>query len=179
MDEETMQQIQQLVVAAMNGDQQATQLIQQIYQKAQSGDQQATQLIQVIQQVAQQMQGQQVQAARRGAKINYIRFLRGKCPEGYEVKYFKAGGKLCKKCVAKKKSMQAGGDVEEQNVIKNFKDDHERRAKVISEKMKEREAKSSYFPSNPSTADETSNNNQRVLKNFPNAADIIKKNKSK
>ncbi len=108
MDEQQLQQqIVQLVQAAMQGDQQATQQIQQIMQAAQQGDQQAAQLAQMIQQVAQQMQ--QVQAAKFGAKLNYIKQLRGVCPDGYEMKYFKAGGQLCKQCVAKQKKMEEGG----------------------------------------------------------------------
>lgn len=110
MDEQQLQQqIVQLVQAAMQGDQQATQQIQQIMQAAQQGDQQAVQLAQMIQQVAQQMQQQQVQAAKFGAKLNYIKQLRGVCPDGYEMKYFKAGGQLCKQCVAKQKKMEEGG----------------------------------------------------------------------
>ena len=93
----------------MQGDQQATQQIQQIMQAAQQGDQQAAQLAQMIQQVAQQLQQQQVQAAKFGAKLNYIKQLRGVCPEGYEMQYFKAGGQLCKQCVAKQKKMEEGG----------------------------------------------------------------------
>ena len=97
MDEQQLQQqIVQLVQAAMQGDQQATEQIQQIMQAAQSGDQQAVQLAQMIQSVAQQMQ--QVQAAKFGAKLNYIDTLRGICPQGYETKYFKKGGRLCKTC---------------------------------------------------------------------------------
>lgn len=114
MDEQQLQQqIVQLVQAAMQGDQQATQQIQQIMQAAQQGDQQAAQLAQMIQQVAQQMQQQQVQAAKFGAKLNYIKQLRGVCPDGYEMQYFKQGGpmgtKLCKQCVAKQKKMEEGG----------------------------------------------------------------------
>lgn len=114
MDEQQLQQqIVQLVQAAMQGDQQATQQIQQIMQAAQQGDQQAAQLAQMIQAVAQQLQQQQVQAAKFGAKLNYIKQLRGVCPEGYEMQYFKQGGpmgtKLCKQCVAKQKKMEEGG----------------------------------------------------------------------
>lgn len=110
MDEQQIQQqIIQLVQAAMSGDQQATQYIQQVMQAAQQGDQQAAQLAQMIQAVAQQLQGQQVQAAKFGAKLNYIRQLRGTCPEGYEMQYFKNGGKPCKRCVAKQK-MEEGGE---------------------------------------------------------------------
>lgn len=111
MDEQQLQQqIVQLVQAAMQGDQQATQQIQQIMQAAQQGDQQAAQIAQMIQAVAQQMQQQQVQAAKFGAKLNYIRQLRGVCPEGQELEYYRDGGRLCKKCVQKHK-MQDGGEV--------------------------------------------------------------------
>ena len=64
----------------------------------------------MIQQVAQQMQQRQVQAARFGAKLNYIRQLKGQCPEGYKMEYYKEGGQLCKKCM---KVQQNGGDVKQ------------------------------------------------------------------
>lgn len=120
MDEQQLQQkIVQLVQAAMSGDQQAAQQIQQIMQAAQQGDQQAAQIAQMIQQVAQQMQQQQVQAAKFGAKLNYIRQLRGQCPDGYELQYYKSGGQLCKKCI-KKQVMQDGGDLP-QDPVDQFK----------------------------------------------------------
>lgn len=119
MNEELQQQIVQLVQAAMQGDEQANQQIQQIMQAAQQGDPQATQIAQMIQAVVQQMQGQQAQRAQKGAKLNYIKQLRGQCPEGYELEYFKKGGQLCKKCVQKQK-MQQGGDIP-QDPIDAFK----------------------------------------------------------
>lgn len=97
----------------MQGDEKATQYIQQVMQAAEQGDQEASQVAQMIQAVIQQMQGQQVQAARFGAKLNYIKQLRGQCPDGYEMGYYKAGGKTfkkCKKCEAKHKKMQEGGE---------------------------------------------------------------------
>lgn len=36
--------------------------------------------------------------AEKGAKLEYIKRLNGNCPEGYEMKMFKVGGKMCKKC---------------------------------------------------------------------------------
>lgn len=36
--------------------------------------------------------------AKLGAKLQYYKRLQGKCPEGYEMKMFKAGGQICKKC---------------------------------------------------------------------------------
>jgi hypothetical protein len=77
-------------------------------QAAQQGDQQAAQLAEMIMQIANQMQGGAPQSARNGAKLNYIRRLKGECPEGYEMAYFKAGGKVCKKC-QKKVEKACGG----------------------------------------------------------------------
>ena len=37
-------------------------------------------------------------SAKNGAKLQYIKRLRGECPEGYEAKSYKIGGKVCKKC---------------------------------------------------------------------------------
>lgn len=56
-------------------------------------------LKQAYAQFVQEIQQQQVQAARLGAKLEYINRLNGKCPEGTELKYYKVGGKLCKKCI--------------------------------------------------------------------------------
>lgn len=100
------QQLIELVQAAQGGDQQAQQTIQQIIQAAQNGDQQAMQIAQMIQQIL-----QQTPQAKFGAKLNYIKKLRGQCPEGQEMQYFKSGGMLCKKCVEKKKKCEDGGFV--------------------------------------------------------------------
>lgn len=101
MNEQMQQQIVALVQAAMQGDQQAQQQIQQITQAAQQGDQQAMQIAQMIQSVMQKMQGG-TRVAKLGAKLNYIKFLKGQCPEGFEMQQFKKGGAICNKCVAKK-----------------------------------------------------------------------------
>lgn len=107
------QQIVALVQAALSGDQQANQQIQQIMQAAQQGDQQATQLAQMIQQVTSQLK----QSAKHGAKlisnINYIKYLRGQCPEGYEMQTFKKGGAICEKCV---KRAQQGTSIDDSEV---------------------------------------------------------------
>lgn len=47
------------------------------------------------------------QSAKNGAKLNYIKSLRGKCPEGYELGFFKEGGKVCAKCIAKQEKQGA------------------------------------------------------------------------
>lgn len=122
MDEKMQQQIVQLVQAAMQGDQQANQQIQQIAQAAQQGNQQAAAIFQVIQQVAQQMQG--VKAA-KGAKLNYLRNLKNICPEGEELTYMKAGGKVCPVCKKKKVVSAQGGTATEQ-----FKKEYDKKKKV-------------------------------------------------
>lgn len=76
-------------------------------------------LQQAYQEFMQLIQQQQVQAAKYGAKLNYIKSLRGQCPEGYEVTYFKMGGQICKKCM-KKEQKQETKDIS-QNPIDEFK----------------------------------------------------------
>ena len=90
------QQIIQLVQAAQQGNQEAIQQLTQIKQAAEQGDQQALQIMQKIQQIM-----QQVQSAKLGAALNYIKRIKGECPEGQELVYFKKGGSICKQCVAK------------------------------------------------------------------------------
>lgn len=43
-------------------------------------------------------QGQKTPAMKNGSKLNYIKQLKGVCPEGYEVEYFEQGGSMIKKC---------------------------------------------------------------------------------
>ena len=52
-----------------------------------------------FQQVLQQ--GGQPQVAKNGAKLEYLRQLKGLCPEGTEVFYYQNGNKICSKCIAK------------------------------------------------------------------------------
>jgi len=92
-----------LIQAAQSGDQKAIQAIQQIKQQADQGDQQAAALMEAMTAIAQQMQQSaqptQPVTARLGAKLNYIRTIKGECPEGQKLVYFKEGGRVCKKCV--------------------------------------------------------------------------------
>jgi hypothetical protein len=62
------------------------------------------------------------QMAKKGAKLQYIKRLRGECPEGYELKMFKVGGKICNKC-EKIKEEKKGGEVkgDESDLVKEFK----------------------------------------------------------
>ena len=65
------------------------------------------------------MQQQQVQQRKFGGMLNYINKLRGQCPEGQELQFFKIGGKVCKKC-AKKVTIEDGGKTPT-NVVDAFK----------------------------------------------------------
>ena len=126
--QDPQQQIIALVQAAMQGDKKATQQIQQIQAAAEQGDKSAAQIMQYIQQIMQQMQ-QQAQKAKQGAKLQYLAQLRGECPEGTHMTYYKAGGQICKKCVQNqiqqdkcggkaKKKMACGGATKTINSIK-------------------------------------------------------------
>lgn len=53
-----------------------------------------------------QVMQQQVQAARRGAKLNYLRSLKGECPDGYYKAYYKAGGQICAVCKKKQERQE-------------------------------------------------------------------------
>ena len=51
-----------------------------------------------FQQYLEQMAQQQTQMAKLGAKLNYIKNIKGECPEGTEKYYFRAGGRICSAC---------------------------------------------------------------------------------
>ena len=123
MNDKIKKQIVALLQAAQSGDQQATQALQQIMTKAKQGDQKAIALAKAIQTVMKEMQGQasaQPQnpvAAKFGAKLNYIKTLKGDAPEGQEVVYYKEGGQVKKKFVPKNCKGRKTGREE----IQNFK----------------------------------------------------------
>lgn len=111
------QQVTQLVQAAASGDQEATQQIEQIMQAAQQGDQQALQIAQIIQKVIETMKQQSGVKAKLGAKLDYIRKIKGLCPEGTEKVYLRDGGCMCKK----PKSEKGGEMPKKMNEIQKFK----------------------------------------------------------
>ena len=122
MNEEGKKQIAQILINANNGDKEAQQWVQSMIQKAQQGDTEAQQIVQLMQEVAQEMQQESLDTriAKFGAKLNYLRQLKGKCPMGYEMQYYKKGGRVCNTCVKK----QAMGDKvvsPKENVIDEFK----------------------------------------------------------
>lgn len=90
----TGEQPETIVAALKNGKNN----FKKVLQALQQGD------VQTAKQLIQQLAGKPM--ARLGAKLNYIRTLKGACPEGQEVKYFKEGGQMKCKCVDK----AAGGE---------------------------------------------------------------------
>lgn len=121
-EESQEDQIKNLITAVQNGDQQAQQYLQQIMQAAQQGDPNAQQLAKLIQQVASSMQNQAV-AAKHGAKLRYIKRLRSVCDDGEQLVYYKVGGKVCKKCMAKQMKRQQNTQTENLSPVEKFKKD--------------------------------------------------------
>lgn len=112
MNEQELQQAFIQYLAQKTGAKTQQELEAVIQQMGQEGLQREYQeFIQLIQQ-------QQIQRAEKGAKLNYIKQLRGECPEGYEMQYYRVGGKVCKKCM--KKKCEEGGNVPT-NPIDSFK----------------------------------------------------------
>jgi hypothetical protein len=89
------------------------QLAQALVQLKQQDPKQFAQLVQLGQQA-------QSQKAEKGAKLNYIKSLKGQCPDGEELVYFKKGGMIDCGCQKKEK----GGEVEQPkkaNAVEEFK----------------------------------------------------------
>ena len=71
--------------------------IQELQQNPQALEEAMTAFVQAVQG---EQQTQPV-TAKLGAKLNYIRDIKGACPEGQELVYFKQGGRVCKQCIEK------------------------------------------------------------------------------
>ena len=82
-----------------------------MYQQYKQVKDKGTQGLQLLKQAYNKILENKQIYAKLGAKLDYINQLRGKCPEGYEVEKFRAGG--CVKC--KKKQL------EKQQIIERFK----------------------------------------------------------
>ena len=98
MNEQQLQQAFLQYLMQKTGAQNEQQLEQVVQQLGEDG------LKQAYAQFMQEMQQQQVQAAKFGAKLNYIKKLNGQCPEGMEMHYYKQGGRLCRKCMQVKQN---------------------------------------------------------------------------
>ena len=116
MEQDIQSQVKQLVQAVAAGDQQAAEQVKQIMQAAEQGDQQALQIAQMIQAEIESMKT----SAKLGAKLNYIKQLKGDCLEGEELVYFKKGGMICSKCEKKHEQVVAAKG-KKLNAVDEFK----------------------------------------------------------
>lgn len=81
--------------------------------------------------------------AKLGAKLDYIRKIKGLCPEGEELVYMKQGGRVCPVCQKKAEKAQKGAELEKkrQNIVKQWKSD---RAKAKDEAARDSVAINKY-----------------------------------
>lgn len=110
MNEQELQQAFLQYVAKRLGVKNEAELKQALQQLGEKG------LAQLQQEFVQLIQ-QQATKAKFGAKLNYLKQLRGECPDGYEIEYYKKGGRVCKKCVQKMMKQEGG----EMDPIEEFK----------------------------------------------------------
>ena len=107
------EQQQQIMQAFTQWAQQKGVDIQQLQQNPQA-------LEQALGQFMQEMQAQQTQAAKHGAKLRFIKNLKHQCAEDEELKYFAKGGHIGCNCVKKE---QKGGKTEpKKSALQQFKD---------------------------------------------------------
>lgn len=72
------------------------------------------------QEFVQRMQGGSTMA-RLGAKLQYYKKLKGSCPEGEEMVYFKQGGRICKSCQKKQQEAPMAQGGKKMNAVDEFK----------------------------------------------------------
>lgn len=106
------EQQQQLMQAFAQWAQQKGVDIQQLQSNPQA-------LEQALGMFMQEMQTQQAQAAKHGAKLQYIKNLKHQCAADEELQFFKAGGQVGCKCV--KKQEKGGKQEPKKNAIDQFK----------------------------------------------------------
>lgn len=87
------------------------------------------------QEFMQKMQSRQSIKAQLGAKLTYYKSLKGSCPEGEELVYFKKGGRICKACQKKAQSMQEGKPM---NAVEEFKNKRKVNLDKCGSKMKKK-----------------------------------------
>lgn len=89
------------------------------------------------------MKQQQGVKAKLGAKLNYIRKIKGLCPEGEELVYMKQGGRVCPVCQKKAEKAQKGDKLKKksENSISSWKED---RAKAKDEAARDSIAINKY-----------------------------------
>lgn len=77
----------------------------------------------------------QAKKAAHGAKLDYLKAISHKCPDGQELYYFKVGGRV--DCGCKGKKMEEGGKAEEtgvQRIVRKVKDKIEKKKQNLQNK---------------------------------------------
>ena len=102
-DEKAVKVVTSMVSAAQKGDQEAAKQLQGIIQLIKVASQGDSQAAQQLSQIKTQINSSEATIAKQGAKLEYIKRLNGKCPEGFEAVKYKLGGEAgfgmkCKKC---------------------------------------------------------------------------------
>ena len=90
-------------------------------------------LEQALGQFMQEVQAQQAQMARQGAKLRYIKNLKHQCPEGEHLEYFAKGGAIGCNCV---KNKQGGKTEPKKNALEQFKSKKDLKKDKCGGKMK-------------------------------------------
>lgn len=125
------------------------------------------------QEFMQKMRGQEVEQnqgvkAALGAKLNYIRKIKGMCPDGQETYFFKEGGSIksgCKPCMAK---AQKGQELKTKgNAIQDFKNKrkHINESDTVHTKygIRDLNGNTKYPKWNPKKENYTTQERQRVI----------------
>ena len=100
-------------------EQEVQAIAQEVASMKQSNPKQYQQLVQMGQQAQQQQAGAKVAAL--GSKLNYIKKIKGLCPEGEELVYMKQGGRVCPVCQKKAEKAESGKKLKEMNEVQKFK----------------------------------------------------------
>lgn len=134
--QEQIQQVAQMILVAHASANNITDQQEAIESASEMAQNNPEKLISEVSDYMQAAQQQEVAYAKWGAKLNYINYLRGNCPQGYEMRYFKKGGKLCKKCIAKQKAEQKKAEKVKGNTIDDFKKEHKGANKKVEKGKK-------------------------------------------
>lgn len=108
---QTLQADPNQVIQAAQQNPEALKSAVQVYQQTQDMQQAAQAFTQALQ--------SQAQAAKHGAKLNYLKALKNQCAEDEELVYFKKGGKVDCGCV--KKSQEGGKAPKKESPVMKFK----------------------------------------------------------
>lgn len=108
---QTLQADPNQVIQAAQQNPDALKSAVQVYQQTQDMNQAAQAFAQALQ--------AQTQAAKHGAKLNYLKTLKNQCAEDEELVYFKKGGKVDCGCV--KKSQEGGKTPKKESPVMKFK----------------------------------------------------------